>query len=298
MILVTGGTGFVGAHLARRLVREGRQVRLLVRDPGRVAADLRGQVETAPGDVRDAGSVCAAAQGADTVIHLVGIICESRGAGFEMMHVQATEHVLAACRDAGVRRYLHMSALGTRPNAASRYHRTKWQAEELVRASGLDWTIFRPSVIVGRGQDFTHQLLEVMGHAPVIPIIGSGQARLQPIGIDDVTACFRRALDQPQTIRQTYELGGPKTFTLEEIMDLLARYASLRKSTVYIPVALLRPAAWVIERLFRNPALTLDQLTMLQEDNICDIGAMKQAFGIEPESFQDLLTAMAKPAAR
>ena len=292
MILVTGGTGFVGTHLLRRLLSEGREMRLLVRDPARVATDLRERVQTATGDVRDLASVRAAVQGADAAIHLVGIIRESRGADFEVMHVQATEHVLAACKEAGVRRYLHMSALGTWPNAASRYHQTKWKAEELVRASGLDWTIFRPSVIVGRGQDFTRQLVEMMGHAPIIPIIGTGRARLQPTGIDDVTTCFARALDLTETIGQTYELGGPETFTLQEVMEMLARSAGLRKPKVHLPIALLRPAVWLMERLVPNPPLTLDQLTMLQEDNTCDITAMKRGFGIEPARFQDLLAAM------
>jgi uncharacterized protein YbjT (DUF2867 family) len=296
MILVTGGTGFVGSHIVRWLIADQRPVRLLVRDPGRPGGELAAGVEVKVGDVRFPETLAAALAGCDQAIHLVGIIREAEGASFEVMHTEATRHLVEAARAAGVRRLLHMSALGTRPQAASRYHQTKWAAEEVVRGSGLEWTVFRPSIIVGQpgDADFVAQLMEMIRRDSVIKIPGDGASKLQPISVDDVAACFLKALDDPATVGQTYELAGPEVMTIEEIYDLLASAMQVHKPKIHLPSWLLRGAAAVMQAVLPTPPITVDQAIMLGEDNVCDIAAMRQSLGVEPRSIRKETEARAR----
>ena len=160
MILVTGGMGFVGSHLIRQMRKQGLHVRALVRNPEKAKELKELKVELIPGDIADRDALDDAAAGVERVIHLVGIIQEAHGATFQGVHVEGTRNLIAAAKKAGVRHFLYQSALGTRPAAKSEYHRTKWQAEELVRASGIPFTILRPSLIYGPGDQFTLRLAE------------------------------------------------------------------------------------------------------------------------------------------
>jgi NADH dehydrogenase len=281
VILITGGTGFVGRHVVARLVEAGEAVRVLARSrPGLAGAEI------AQGDVTDPAVVAAAARGCDAVIHLVGIIRERGDATFQSVHVEGTRAVLRACQEAGVPRLLHMSALGSRPHARSRYHQTKWEAEELVRASGLAATIFRPSVIVGPVGGFLPEVRGLLHRGPVIPIIGSGKSLLQPVWIEDVVSCFVAALARPATVGHAYEIAGPETFTFEQIVALVAEAEGVRKRRLHLPVAMVRPAVWMMSRLVRGFPLTSEQLTMLLEDNVCDTSAMREDLGVEPDSIR------------
>src|SRR5580698_3750127 len=176
-VFLTGASGFVGREVFRQLRAAGHSVRVLSRRPqsDRALADR----EVRPGDVTDAASFAGGMAGMDAVVHLVGIINEIGANTFENVHTRGTEILLAAAREAGVKRFVHMSALGTRPNAASRYHKSKWAAEELVRNSGLDWTIFRPSIIYGREDQFVNLFARISRWSPVLPIIGDGSSKLQ-----------------------------------------------------------------------------------------------------------------------
>ena len=174
MILVTGGTGFVGGHLIRRLRRDALPVRALARHPDSAHALIDLGVEVVPGDIADKTTIEKAVEGIERVVHLVGIIQEAAGVTFRTVHVEGTRNMVEAARKAGVLHFFHQSALGTRPGAKSEYHRTKWEAEELVRKSGIPFTILRPSLIYGPGDGFTSRLSEVIRRAPVMPVIGSG----------------------------------------------------------------------------------------------------------------------------
>ena len=282
-IFISGGTGFVGGHLTRELLARGHELRLLVHRRGHSTAG----VEQVEGDITLPESFNSALAGCDAVINLVGIIREfpSKGVTFERLHVQAAATMLAAAHKNGIRRYLQMSALGTRPDAVSTYHKTKWRAEQLVRGSEIDWTIFRPSLIFGPQDAFVNLLAAQLRMAPVMPVIGDGRYRLQPIHADDVARCFALALEMPATIGQCYELCGSERMRYEELLDAVA--AALGKSAPlkpHAPLGLMRLIIPVLQKIPQFP-ITSDQLQMLLEESICD-GGWQQVFGFEPRGFK------------
>lgn len=283
-IFIAGGTGFVGGHLTRELINRGHELRLLVHRRGPVAEG----VEQIEGDITRLEGFERAVVGCEAVINLVGIIREfpARGVTFERLHVQATANMLAAAKKAGVRRYLQMSALGTRPNAVSLYHKTKFRAEELVRASGLEWSIMRPSLIFGPKDAFINMLANQLRLAPVMPVIGDGRYRLQPIHADDVARCFALALELPETVGQCYEICGNDRLSYVEVLDAVA--AAMGKSAPFkphAPLGLMRLVIPVMQRIPQFP-ITMDQLQMLIEENICD-GRWKLTFGFEPRGLRE-----------
>ncbi|HUJ18406.1 MAG TPA: complex I NDUFA9 subunit family protein [Nitrospirota bacterium] len=287
MILVTGGTGFVGSHLIRQMRKQGLHVRALVRNPEK-AKELKDlKVELIPGDIADREALDDAAAGVERVIHLVGIIQEAHGATFQGVHVEGTRNLLAAAKKAGVRHFLYQSALGTRPGARSEYHKTKWQAEELVRASGIPFTILRPSLIYGSGDQFTLRLAEVIRQSPVLPVIGSGKSKVQPIYIDDVVSCLVKAVTSDASLNEIYEIGGPEQLTYEEVTVAIAEALGIKRPTIHMPLFLMRPMARVLETVLPKPPLTTEQLIMLQEDNVCGVRDICEACGNVPVRFRD-----------
>ena len=195
---MTGGTGFVGGAL--RAALSGLPLRLLVRRRERWQDHESDLIEVVEGDVTDAGSLRDAMEGCSTVIHLVAIIEESGPQTFDRVIRQGTEHVVNEARAAGARRFIHMSALGAANDPKFPYHQAKWRSEEAVRASGLDWTIFRPSVIYGPGDGFILTLAGVVKSFPITPVVGDGNAKFQPVAVSDVATAFRKAVDDPAMI--------------------------------------------------------------------------------------------------
>lgn len=285
IIFLAGGTGFVGGHLKNALTSKGHIVRLLSHRRTSEAAD---NLRIFEGDVTRAGTFAEALQGCDAAINLIGIIREfpGRGITFEKLHVLATENMIDACRQAGVKRYLHMSALGTGPAASSRYHETKFRAEELVRASGLDFTIFRPSLIFGPNDDFVNKLAGLIKHSPAVPVIGDGSYRLQPISADDVARCFAASLEMPETIGKTYELCGPDRLTYNEMLDIIGKVLGKDGvAKVKSPVGLVKLAARLMQGFSFFP-VTTDQIVMLLAENFCD-GEWRKTFSFEPAGFAE-----------
>jgi len=287
MILVTGGTGFVGKHLCQRMRADGLSVRTIARDPDKARALKDLGVEVVKGDISDKTSLEQAAAGIERVVHLVGIIQETPGATFQSVHVDGTRSLLEAAKKAGVRHVVYQSALGTRPNAKSSYHRTKWEAEELVRRSAIPYTILRPSLIYGPGDLFTTRLAEMIRHSPVLPIIGSGKSRVQPIFIDDVVSCILKTVTSDCCLNEIYEIGGPAQLTYEEVTRAIADALSLKRPALHMPLLFMRPLARVLEAVLPRPPVTTDQLIMLQEDNVCTMRDINDAFGIEPLRFRE-----------
>jgi len=283
-IFISGGTGFVGGHVIRELLNKGHELRLLVhrRNPA-----VEG-IEQVEGDVTKLESFEASLQGCQAVVNLVGIIREfpSKSVTFEKLHVQATSNMLAATQRAGIKRYVHMSALGTRPDARSNYHISKYRAEELVRASPLDWTIFRPSLVFGPKDGFVNMLAAQLRHAPIMPIIGKGLYRLQPIHADDVARCFALSLEMPETIGQCFELCGNDRLRYVDLLDAIA--SAMGKSPPikpHAPLGLMKLVIPVMQHIPQFP-ITSDQLQMLLEESICD-GRWKKIFKFEPRDFKE-----------
>jgi uncharacterized protein YbjT (DUF2867 family) len=287
MILVVGGTGFVGSHLLLRMRREGIPVRALVRNPDKALALADLGVEAVPGGLSDKASLGKALAGVERVIHLVGIIQEAPGVTFKGVHVEGTRNLVEAARKAGVRHFFYQSALGARPGAKSEYHKTKWQAEELVRASGLPYTILRPSLIYGQGDQFTLRLAEIIRRSPVLPVIGSGKSKVQPIAIDDVVSCIVKAVSSDAFFNESYEIGGPEQLTYEEVTRAIAGAMGVTHPAIHVPMLFMRPMARVLETVLPKPPVTTDQLIMLREDNVCSMRDIREVFGIEPIKFQE-----------
>jgi NADH dehydrogenase len=283
-VFVTGGTGFVGRAVIQALRAEGYAVRCLVRRGSE--RDLRGfgAIERVEGDVMARQSLDEGMSGCDAVVHLVGIIRERHAIGstFERVHIQGTQNVVDAAAASGVRRYLHMSALGTRSGARARYHRTKWAAEEAVRSSPLPWTILRPSIIYGRGDELVTMLSGMIQRLPVVPVIGSGRQQLQPVPVEQVARGFARALALETTVKHSYDVGGPDAVSMVELLDAIAKAMGRRRPLkVHVPISVVRPAARLLHRLPGFP-LTPDQLLMLEEDNTCDPSPFLSTFGLAP----------------
>lgn len=292
-VLVTGATGFVGRKVLRQLHAAGYSVRVVARNT--LSQSVRDVVpafatELRSGNVLNAASLHGAANGCDAVIHLVGIISEIGEQTFENAHTRATQHVLAEARRAGVRRWIQMSALGTRPDAPSRYHRTKWAAEEAVRASGLDWTIFRPSLIYGREDHFTNLFANIARWSPVLPVMGSGQNLLQLVPVEDVARCFLGALTEPQSIGRTLDVCGPERLSFNEVLTTILRVLGKRRATLHLPMPLARMQAAMLEALFplvlkQAPPLNREQLLMLEEDNVGDPRPAAELFQLTLKPF-------------
>ena len=303
MILVTGATGFVGAEILRRASRRGWRVRGLARNPERAESLGRlPNVELFRGDVSRPDELDEALEGVEVVVHLVGIIVETRAQSYEDVHVTGTRNVVEATRRAGISRYVHMSALGVEAGQdASDYYRTKWRAEELVRGAGLESTIFRPSVVFGRDDDFFNRLARIVRWSPVVPLPGGGRSRFQPVWIGDVAECFLQATRMELTPEPVYDVAGPQLMTLKEIVYTLMELTRHRRPILSLPLGPLRAAAAVLETVLPTPPLTRDQLRMLAIDNVSDRAgqqALRRDFEIEHARLADKAAGWLAPGRR
>ena len=284
-VFVAGGTGFVGGHLTTELRLRGHEV-ILLNHSDSVVAEMG--VTFVKGDVTDPASYSPAIKGCDAVINLVGIIREfpAKGMTFERLHVEATASMVSASQHAGVLRYLQMSALGTRLDAVSGYHRSKWRGEEIVRGSSLAWTIFRPSLIFGPKDAFVNMLAANLRLAPIMPTMGDGNYRLQPIHGADVARCFADALEKPETAGQTFQLCGEDRLTYRELLDLIAEAMGKRHPfKPALPLSIMKPVIKALQGVSAFP-ITMDQLQMLLEESICN-GEWRKTFQFEPIRFKD-----------
>ena len=279
---VTGGTGYVGTAVCRAIFARGHMVTAVSRTKKpRPIIDTRGTVDFRSASVLDPDALAAAFQNATTVVHLVGIIMETKGQSFEKVHVEGTRNAIEAAKKVGAARFIHMSALGAGREKPARYHRTKAEAEDLVKASGLDWTIFRPSIIYGAGDDFVNRFAAMARALPFMPVIGSGKTRLQPIWVEDVAAAFAHAVDDPNTVGKAYDLGGPRAMTVLEILDVVMRATGKRRPKIHLPAPFMMVQAALFEKLLPKPPVTREQLIMLREDNVCSTNGLAETFQLK-----------------
>jgi uncharacterized protein YbjT (DUF2867 family) len=268
-VLVTGGTGFVGPHVVHALRARDVPVRALVRDRRRGARLVSWGAELVEGDVTDPVSLRTASAGVDAVVHLVAIIRGSR-ADFERVMAQGTRNVVAAAKEAGIRRFVLASALGLdeRTKDAVPYFAAKWEMERAVKESGLEYVILRPSFVFGKDGGVLPTFVRLARLAPVTPIVGPGTQRLQPIWVEDVAAYYAQSVDLAAAANRTFEVGGPDAPTWNEFWDRLKRVLGVHRPSIHVPVSVLRVQAALTERLPFAP-VTRDQLTMIElGDNV------------------------------
>ena len=287
LIAITGATGFVGRHLTSLFLRRGHRVRALVRDLPRGNFLKAEGVDPVAGALDDETALGRLCDGADAAVHLVGIILEWGSATFTRVHVDGTRRVLEATRAAGVRKFVHMSALGARPDArATSYQRTKWQAEELVRSSGISSAILRPSLINGPESAPIRTLSRLHRWFPVIPIFGDGRFPTQPVWIGDIALAFALACERSDIVG-AFELGGPATLTYEEFVRAIGRAVGHPRPLVHVPLSLVRWAARAFDPLGPAAPITSLQLRMLIEGSSTPSNAIETVFGIRPISFEE-----------
>ncbi len=260
----------MGGHVVHELRGRDLPVRCLVRDPRHGSKLAAWGAELVQGDMTDPASVRRAADGAETVVHLVAIR-QGRERDFRRIMVDGTRDLLGAAKDAGVGRFVLMSALGTSEQTKDLvpYFRAKWEMEELVRAAGIPFVIFRPSFVFGRDGGILPTFVKLARYSPVTPITGSGKQRIQPIWVDDVAAHFGEGVTGDDVTGNTYELGGPDAVTWNELWARLKRVLGQRRPSIHVPMAVMRANALITERLPGNIPLTRDLLKMLEHgDNV------------------------------
>ncbi|HEY5437006.1 MAG TPA: complex I NDUFA9 subunit family protein [Candidatus Limnocylindrales bacterium] len=294
-VLVTGANGFVGSHLVPALADAGHHVLALVRDDDgaaavqrRLAPAQRASVEIRRGDVTKPDSLPAALAGSDAVLHLAAISRDwDGGATLRLVNTEGTRNILAASSAAGIRRFVHLGALGVIDDPSLHYASSKAKAMELVRDGGLDWTILSPSLLFGPRDGFFNILAGLVRMSPgIVPITGRGDARFQPLAIGDLAKAAVLALGDDATIGREYPLGGPRHWTYREIVEEVLRGMGKRRLLVPMPVALIRLVAGASEAVRLPFPVATDQLRQLKLDNTGPLDCVRSGFGFEPQPME------------
>jgi uncharacterized protein YbjT (DUF2867 family) len=287
-VLVAGGTGYVGAEVVASLASAGHSLRVLVHasEPA-----LPEAAESVRGDVTDAASLEAAAAGCDAIVNLVAIL-DGPDAAFEAVNAGGPRNVVAAANTHGIRRVVHMSALGVSAEHAplTRYWGSKYAGKQAVTSSGLDWTVLEPSFVFGRGGGAL-KAFESLIRMPLAPVIGNGRYRHQPVWAGDVATAFVRALERPETAGQVIPLGGPQVFTFDQLLDELARVTGRSpRRKLHAPARVVIAQTPLLRHLPPPLRVTREQIVMLLAGTECDLGQMRSALGIEPASIAEAYT--------
>jgi len=290
-ITVFGGTGFIGRHLVAMLLRSGATVRMAVRHPGRVQmATVSGQPpELVQADVVDDVAVGAAIAGADAVVNLVGILTETTTQTYRAIHVEGARSVALAAQRHSVMRLIHISALGASPTSPAISDQTKAEGEQAVREVFPQATIVRPSLVFGEDDHFFTRFAAMIRSSPVLPLIGGGTTKFQPVFVDDMTAGLLELLKRPETAGKTYEFGGPQVYSFKVLLELLLTALNRQRVLIPIPFALAEMQAALLEWL-PNPPLTRDQVRLLKTDKVVS-GAEPTLgdLGVQPRPLEEFL---------
>ena len=282
-VLVTGATGFLGRRVVSELVSRHHQVRCLVHSPGRERLLGQPSVDVHYGNVSDTDSLNQAMFDVQAVVHLVGIIRPRRGATFDGVHRQGTANVVEAAKSAGVREIIYVSALGATANPAFPYLNSKHQAEVRIMGSGLDYTILRPSVIFGPGDEFINALAGLVRLGPLVPVIGPGKNRMQPVAVDDVAHCVAASVGNSLVKGKVLDLAGPHRLSYKDLLYEVALAMDRRIRLVHIPSAVAWPAVVVMQGLVPRPPVTTGQLRMLGIRNVSEGRDIEETFGFTPK---------------
>lgn len=291
MILITGGTGFVGAYILEALEEKKiprAEIRVMSR-AGKPLDRLRSiGYDTAPGSVTSIEDLWRAMQGVDTVIHLVAIIREvkSKGQTFDRIIGEGTENVARAAKEAGVKRILSMSALGA-TNMSTPYFRNKIRGEKAIRSSGIPYTIFRPSIQIGPGGEFVG-LLKQLTFAPIAPVLGHGKYPMQPMYVRDMARYYAQALDDERYVNQTFEVGGPEVFEYNDMVRQTMAARGKKGLLFHAPLLLVRPLIPVIDKVLPS-LITRDQFTMLLEGSATEDRRLEEIGGFKLTPFREAI---------
>lgn len=288
-VALIGGTGFVGRALLRQWERipPGGWIRVLSRrKPGK---SLPANAEWHPGSVTDPDSLSRVLEGADAVFHLTGILAETRTQTYEKIHVEGTKNLIQRAKSLGVKRAIYVSALGASRDAVSRYHRTKFMAEDLFRWSGLDVTTFRPSVMFGPGDRFVSLFALLGKRFHVLPVIGPGLNRVHPVYVGDFARAMALSGERPEAIGRTYSIGGPRIYTYRELMEALIVSLHLKALILPQPPVLLGLVARLQEWVLPVPFLTREMIKMALEDNVAMPNDLSIAFDLNPMALEAYL---------
>jgi len=303
VVTVFGGTGFIGRQLVQRLAQRGATLRVVTRDPDR-AGFLRpmgdvGQIAILPYGEEEA-SLRKLVDGADGVVNLLGILFERRPGDFMHVHRDMAERIAKAAASTGVRRFVHMSAIGADKHGEALYAQSKGEGEERVRAAFPAASIVRPSIVFGPGDGFFSLFAQMSVFSPFLPLIDGGKTRFQPVYVGDVVEAMTRCLESDAHQGQTFELGGPRVLSFEALLRYILKTVNRRRLLLPLPMSVARLQARFLEHL-PNPPLTRDQLKMLAKDNVVSgHAATLQTMGIEPTPFEvvvpDYLQPFGRPA--
>jgi len=292
IVTVFGGAGFIGRHLVRRLAARGATVRVATRSPNTAGHLLPmgevGQIVLAR-FVEDETAIRGLVEGASAVVNLLGILFERRRGDFERVHAALPERIASAARAAGVRRFVHVSAIGADPASPSLYARSKAAGERAVRAAFPEAVILRPSVVFGPEDGFFNRFAAMARISPVLPLVGGGGTRFQPVYVGDVADAIVAALARPDAAGRTFELGGPKVYSFEELLRYVLEVTGRRRLLLPLPWWLARLQARIFEFL-PTPPLTRDQVSLLERDNVVSPGAPGLAeLGIAPTPLETVV---------
>lgn len=286
-VLVTGSTGFLGRRVVQKLIEHNYQVRCLVRTPGNERMFERGSVDVYYGDIGNPEALASACQGVDQVIHLVAIIRQNGNATYDTVNRQGVEQVVEAAKSAGtVSQFIHISAVGAVNDPDLPYLESKWRGEQAVINSGLTYTIIRPSLIFGQGDEFVSSLAAVVRLFPVVPVIAGGRNRLQPIWVDDLAQCIALSLSRHDLHGHTLELGGPDQLSYNQIVDIISQTMNLRRLKVHMPSWVMRVNVALMELFMSRPPINAEMLKMLRVRNVAELGMVEQTFGFRPSSME------------
>lgn len=286
----------MGHHILSTLTEKGHSVKVLTRRESMRSEIHKRGGETVIGDVHDPGAWESQLNSCEALINLIGIIRETPTATFEQSHYLSTSQLISLAKAKGIGKFLQMSALGTREGASGLYFQSKFRGEETVRQSGLSYLIFRPSIIFGPGDGFVNMLADMVRRAPVVPVIGDGEYKMQPVSVYNVAECFVKGLEKEDVLNQTFEIGGPLVLSYNRILDEIMEALDTHKSKIHLPVALMKPVANLMELVLVNPLITTEQMKMLLEDNVCDNGRVIEAFGLNLIPFSKGIREYLKPA--
>jgi uncharacterized protein YbjT (DUF2867 family) len=287
-VCVIGGSGLIGRHVVQRLVTQEVFVSVPTRRRERVKKELilLPTVDLVNADVHDPRVLSRLIAPVDAVINLVGILHEAGGETFERNHVELPRKIVAACREHGVKRLLHVSALKASLDAPSAYLRSKAEGESQIRsaqATGLHTTVFRPSVVYGRGDHFLNLFAKLSRLLPIVPL-ACADARFQPIFVEDVAHAITRSLGDPHTFGQTFNLCGPRAYSLRELVAYVCSTLGLHRKIIGLPEPLAMLQAWALEHL-PGKLMTRDNLYSMRVDNTCEAG-FPEAFGFTPTALE------------